>query len=335
MKKLGNSGLSSLYQLTPFEAVDRYIITTPESRAISNDPLVFGVEYTKKLEASVTSAFQLLKEASVSVGDETHALILHILRGGINFGIRDALHNAYGWSGTSSAFISSQRFFSDAGGWQISEDSYRKMPEAHSADLIFGDVVATGVSLRHALNKLIEQAHELGQSYRSITFFTIGGDEAEKIVSDAAKRCKQFFPDFQGARVLYIEGIFGVPEKDSPLSIAIPGTDLLRNPAILAPEFIDSQKASLSYALERCTIYDAGSRAFEPKEYLKDVIEYWEKVLALAENGMNLATYLLERFPADVRNSDPDFVREQSTEDSLKNLADTQLQKLHAKLHGN
>jgi hypothetical protein len=328
MELLVRDGESALYALPKQPLLERYVSTSRETRRICNDPLVYGVDYTNSLRNACARTFTLFSRAHISMGAESNTLVLHILRGGLNFGIREALHEAYGWSKTTSAFISSQRVLANEG-WQISENSYRKMPHVHDADVLFGDVVATGVSLRHALDKLIEEAHAHGASYRSLTFFTIGGDEAEKILLGASKKCAELFPAFQTARIIYIEGCFGVAQDNSPLSIRIPGTDLLRSPAILAPEFIESQNEALSYALERCTIYDAGSRAFDPHEYLEDVRDYWQKVLALGQKGMTVAEYLKERFPDDDRLSNSAFLADQSSKDSLQKVAEAQLARLH------
>jgi hypothetical protein len=71
----------------------------------------------------------------------------------------------------------------------------------------------------------------------------------------------------------------------------------LRYPALLAPEFELEQFSDLFYPLERCVIYDAGSRAFQPSEFLEDVISYWSELLRLARKGLTLAEALSERWP--------------------------------------
>ena len=65
----------------------------------------------------------------------------------------------------------------------------------------------------------------------------------------------------------------------------------------MAPEFIASQYEDPAYPLERCVIYDAGSRAFRVREYAEDVAGYWKQVLELAGRGMTFEDYLRERFP--------------------------------------
>jgi hypothetical protein len=318
-----------LYHVKPFAQVARFIATTPDTRAICNDPFVFGTTYTSRLQRAMMQLLQALRIADQEVGEERNAVVLHILRGGLNFGLREALASAYGWERHRSAFISSQRANGQKG-WYITEDSYEKVMLVPRTDWIIADVVATGVSLKRALLKLIRMSRENEKSIRRITFFTIGGSRAEQLVAEADAQCRKAFPDdYQGASVVYLEGIFGVAEEGSPLQIRISGTDLLRHPAELAPEFVVSQGKSLSYALERCTIYDAGSRAFDIDEYLHDVSNYWARVLAIASKGTTYEAYLRERFPTDPRLEKKEIPPEWKTSALLADIATQQIIRAH------
>jgi len=81
------------------------------------------------------------------------------------------------------------------------------------------------------------------------------------------------------------------------VEIKFGGTDLLRRNSLVTEEFLQSQLENLLFALERCTIYNAGSRAFWIPEYLEDVIEYCEKRKDLFLGGYSYKTLILERFP--------------------------------------
>jgi len=73
-----------------------------------------------------------------------------------------------------------------------------------------------------------------------------------------------------------LEGCFDVPTPESRLTIRFTGTDLLRGgESVIAPDFLESQYENPAYPIERCTIYDAGSRAFWVREYAEDVRSYW------------------------------------------------------------
>ena len=88
-----------------------------------------------------------------------------------------------------------------------------------------------------------------------------------------------------------------MPDLNTRLTIRLTGTDLLRYEALMAPEFVESQYEAPSYPLERCIIYDAGSRAFWIPEYVDDVIDYWRQTLDLAHGAFTFETLLKERFP--------------------------------------
>ncbi len=315
----------SLYKL-PGKGISRWLISTPETRAICNDPFVYGVEYTDRLRRATAKVLQVLRE-EYSFGSPEQAVVLHILRGGLNFGLRESLHRAFRWSTHTSAFISSQRVLGQQGDWYISENRYQKVQLPDNAHIIFGDVVATGVSLEHAIIEIIEIAKQQGKSIHQLTFFTIGSERALEILTKADVACRKIFPEYEGSHVIYIEGIFGVANKSGSLQIAIPGTDLLRSPAVMAPEFIESQSGAPSYALERCTIYDAGSRAFSVQEYLEDIKEYWQQVRTLAEEGVSYIEYLQERFPEDPRLNDKDFIEDHNTAEELVDIAEEQIAK--------
>lgn len=285
----------ALYELEPLGGVQRFILSTPETRAICNDPRVCGMDYTDKLKAAMARCIAALPEP-LEVKEE-QGMVFTILRGGLNFGLREALLEGKGWSRHRSAFISAQRVFDEKEGWHITENRYEKVYLPDQADIYLGDVVATGVSLEYALKKMVALAREQAVSFKRITFFTIGGSRSEELMEQIDRECRAEFPSYEGSRVIYVEGVFALPEAHPGLSIALPGTDLLRFPAVLAPEFLKSQEEDPAYPLERCTIYDAGSRAFNVAEYLEDVRDYWEQVRHLAQQGVRYDAYLRERWP--------------------------------------
>jgi len=285
----------ALYQLEDRSQLKRFILSTPETRAICNDPGVYGVDYTDKMKIAMGKCIGALPE-NVEVL-EKQGMVFNILRGGLNFGLREALVAGKGWKNHRTAFISAQRVYDEQEGWHITENRYEKVYLPEEADIYVGDVVATGVSLEYALKKMIELAREQSVNFKRITFFTIGGERSEELMEVVDRQCREEFPNYEESRIVYVEGIFGLPKDHGSLDIALQGTDLLRWPATVAPEFIESQGEDPAYALERCTIYDAGSRAFNAPEYLEDVKEYWEQVKGLAEKGMTYNDYLKQRCP--------------------------------------
>lgn len=280
--------------------INRYIATTPHTRAICNDPTVCGVDYTRRLQRACTEVLSLYGRFAAVPLEQHDTVVLNILRGGLNFGLREALADAYGWNTLGSSFISAQRVrdAEDSEDWHITESDYRKVYLPEHAQIVFGDVVATGTSLHHALKLIVRSAEETGVEISRFVFFTYGGSRAEEILSDIASLCRERFASFAGVDLFYLEGRFTVPSPATPLTIKLTGTDLVRYEALMAPEFVESQYGNPLYPLERCIIYDAGSRAFHPAEYVADVEEYWRTVLKQAQQGRTFRSLVGERFPA-------------------------------------
>ncbi len=174
---------------------------------------------------------------------------------------------------------------------------YRKLRIPDRAILLFGDVVATGITVSNGLQVMLDHLRRIGSSVRRIVFFTIGCHKLEKVLAEHDAKFREAFPDYEGTTAVYLEGKFRLVDGATHLRIGIPGTDLIRRDCLVAPEFALSQYEQLSYPLERCVVYDAGSRAFDIPAYMQDVREYWEQVRALGEQGLTLADALEERWP--------------------------------------
>ncbi len=294
----------SLYDAGPYRQVGRLVASTPETRSICNDPFVVGINYTDLLRTACAKVLKSLVARGRVALAEDDTSVLHVLRGGLNFGLREALGISFGWNNHASAYISAQRARKQpkSEDWIITESSYRKIHLKKRNNIVFGDVVATGTSLEYALKRLTETAKETGSVIESLVFFTIGGQRSHEILAAIDDELRASQKNYRGSTVVYFEGVFSVASaqgfSDRPkLSISIDGTDLLRTRSILAAEFLESQYQNSCYPLERCTIYDAGSRAFDTDQYFLDIKDYWTKTLALAEKGMSFSALLAERFP--------------------------------------
>jgi len=284
-----------LYDWDAEPQIETLIASTPETRAICNDPTVVGIDYTDRLRRACANIF-VARNFGLK---ESGTVVVNILRGGLNFGLRNALSDAYGWKTHTTCFISAQRArnAADPEEWHITENAYRKLYFPQETSLVIGDVVATGTSLQYALGELLNTAENQRTALRNIIFFTFGSPAAVEILRKVDQECRQRFAGYRKTTLIFLEGCFQVPDLTSTLAIRLTGTDLLRLGAVMAPEFIESQYEDPAYPLERCAIYDAGSRAFWVREYADDVRNYWRQVLDLAEQGMDFPTYLAQRFP--------------------------------------
>jgi hypothetical protein len=279
--------------------LELYCVSTPSTRKILNHPEVVGVEFTRALKKAVTSALKFLpvKESLARLAPETISVI-HFLRSGLNFGIREALYDAWGFNTHFSSFITSQRARDQYGRWYIKDDQYRKIVIPAGANLFIGEIVATGVTVQNGLEIIYKQAKNLGRPIRNLFFFTIGCHKIEKALQKYDRLFRASFPGYEKTRLVYLEGKFHLADSKTDARLKIQGTDLMRHPALLAPEFELSQFQKLSFPLERCVIYDGGSRAFDPVSYFEDVRSYWEQLLELGQRGWTLREALKERWPS-------------------------------------
>ena len=111
-----------------------------------------------------TGAAEALRDKTLDLNiKESSGVVVNILRGGLNYGLRHALHDAFGWNRHTTCFISAQRARDNADPeeWHITENAYRKVYLPRPASLFIGDVVATGTSLRYGLNELIASAKSM------------------------------------------------------------------------------------------------------------------------------------------------------------------------------
>ncbi|MDD9301431.1 MAG: hypothetical protein HUK40_03425 [Desulfobacter sp.] len=299
LEKIAISQDCGLYRMTSGKHIDSIVATTPETRAISNNPKVMGLDYTHQLKAACARILKQLSAQGISCLEEKQTIVYDILRGGLNFGLREALGKAFGWNRHGCSFISAQRARDDDSPerWHIVESEYSKVYMPKTASIVIGDVVATGTSLEHAMQALVSEAEKQGTKLRSIVFFTIGGPRAGEILENMDAMCRKRFPGYEKTCLVYLEGCFTVPTQKTRVRIKVTGTDLLRLNAVMAPEFITSQYEDPSFPIQRCAIYDAGSRAFWPPEYLDDLHDYWTRVKGLADEGVTFEQLLAERCP--------------------------------------
>jgi hypothetical protein len=294
--------------------VERYVLSTPQTRKICNDPEVVGVKYTSLMQEAMVSGLKYLPRSEYFLKIPQHQFcVFTFLRGGLNFCLREALYHAYGFNNHTSSFMTSQRYMED-GQWHIKENQYRKIKIPDNATLLIGDVVATGVTIEEGFNVLLDYLRVNRIRLENLIFFTIGCENAERIFRNIDGRLRKMNPAYGRTIVVYIEAKFNVAEESTNLKIKIPGTDLIRTDALVAPEFALSQYEDVAYPIERCAIYDAGSRSFDITEYLHDVIDYWAQMKKLAERGFTLYEAMKERW-RDNEWEDFDALTEQKSKE--------------------
>ena len=107
---------------------------------------------------------------------------------------------------------------------------------------------------------------------------------------------KNLFPEYRATIVVFIEGIFHMANSETAARIKIEGTDLIPWRAVLSPDFERHLAANPLAAMERCVVYDGGSRGFYPSHHYEDVLEYTMLTADVLSNGASLYELLLERW---------------------------------------
>lgn len=307
LESLQRSKEISLYELHDEQTsgVEEYIFSTPETREICNRPEKVGISFPETMRAATDKLLQLspLKEL-LGQSEEMRNCVLHFLRGGLNFQLREALFDAYGFTRHYCSYMTSQRY-QRGKRWKIKQDQYRKISYLPGSTILIGDCVATGSTLENGLEVLLEDAREQEQPISNLILFTIGCENAREILQDFHERFSQEF-DYDRTMVFYIEARFGLSNEDMDLTVTLPGTDLLRHPAVLAPEYERSLYNRLHVPVERCTIYDLGAKSFTYQKHVNEVIEYWQK---LKDSDLTLREAYRERWP-ETDYSSPEALEE-------------------------
>ncbi|MCD6310599.1 MAG: hypothetical protein J7M18_07770 [Candidatus Eremiobacteraeota bacterium] len=292
LKKVVRKKDVAMYEV-PESKVRTFIVSTPETRKLINRPEIVGWEFLSNLRAGLERVVRSLPTSIPFSRWKDHRIcVFHFLRGGLNFSIQEVLYRALGFKRNTASFMTSQRYRKGKR-WSIKLDQYRQVVLPDDSYVFIGDVVATGTTLNNGLTILREKALKTGKNLRALVLFTIGGERAEEILAKHQDDYRKYF-DFEDCYVFYIEGCFGLADEKTNLAIKIPGTDLLRYPALLSPEFELSQYERLSSILERCIIYDVGAKSFEPMNFLLEIKSYWEE---LSSADMTLMEACKERWP--------------------------------------
>ncbi len=284
--------------------IRRYVISTRDTRNMMNFPEIINCDFTTLMRNGITNALKSLNHLEkLSVINSRSVNVYHILRGGLNFQLRDVLRKAFGYKWHSSSYISSQRV-KEGVGFVISEDTYRKFEVPDNATVYSADIVASGASLDNSLVYLEKYMETKKLKLKNFVFITIGGKRAEEVLSKWDKRFREVHPGYEKTILIYLEGRFALGSPSTPIKNVLPDTDLLRNyklGALLSPEFEHSQFEKMIIALEGCAIYDGGKKAFEPVNHIVDVLEFWEKQEKYArEDNVSLWDEYNARFPLDM-----------------------------------
>lgn len=271
---------ASIYRLDRKALVNNYyIVSTAGTRRLMAFPEVVGYDSYLSMVESTQAAMKQL----ISQGLEGEMSILTILRGGLNYPLEECCHRC-GLKVGNMSFISCERIIQD--GRILGLDTkYEKLHLQKGTQLMIGDILASGDTIRLCLRQVIETFRDNGCDISRILFFTVGGTRAIEIFEEMTPWIRSFWPDFKGFDCVFYEGIFTVYTDKGCTGVNIPMIDFGWKEGLVSPEF-RSYAQTLPYAVfEKCIIYDGGARRYEIPEHIEEVCGYWEDLLAAAEKA--------------------------------------------------
>lgn len=300
---------TKLYELKQDQAnLEVLIASTAQTREIFNTPELCGVPFQHALSEALEKlvrGLSLLEQKPVSRYLKEFPLdIIYILRGGLNFDLHNAVFQATG-TYPEVTFVSSQRVFSKDT-FYISEFEYKKWNIQQDAVICLGDISATGTTITHVLDQAIHQYHAENKKPRWLLFITIGTTEVISTLQRyVQKLAHEWAPNFEGITVVFLEQIFRLYTGHAQLiDNHLPFTDFFRARFPFALEFEKASLAKPVSFLERCAIYDGGSRSYEPHAYLVNLQKYWQ---ALLDNKDKCDSMQLMQMKSDLGDYSLDF----------------------------
>lgn len=289
LHKVSQADGTSIYEIQSESLSGKYfIVDSPEARHLMESPEVVGYDsYLATLPGTAAALDYLRPELEGS-----HTSILTILRGGLNYPLEECCH-ATGIQINNINFVSCERIIRD-GRITGLDIKYEKFHVEKDSTLMIGDILASGDTLRHCMKQVAERICARGGSLRRIIFFTIGGTKGISLMEEMTRDLRALWPEFEGFTCFFHEGVFSVYEDHGVTGVNTPDIDFGWQDGIIAPEFRSHILSNPDALFEKCIIYDGGARRYEIPAHCEEVVEYWERLLAVAENA-DFKAFLAEK----------------------------------------
>ncbi len=273
-----------LYRVVRSSGLGVFLASTPESRRLLCQPEIRSVAFQDSLYAAIERTLSSLLTSDTAIGECLRSSafdVCYILRGGLNFNLHSILARLTGKT-PSVSFLSSQRLLGEDGP-SITELAYQKWSLRDNALLCIGDISATGTTIDYALEELLTKYLSEGKLPSGVLFITIGTRRAMEAIERVAGRKSR--TRLAGVTFVFLEAAFELFDDAEVTHLhRLRLTDFVRREALCCPEYVLESLNDPANLLERCTIYDGGSRAFEPSEYIQSLISYWSS-LAVSDEG--------------------------------------------------
>lgn len=279
LTEIEESGTSSIYRLENTETINEYyVVSSPETMELIINPETVGYACQQCLLSSTQTFMQFLREKETI----TRPHIFNILRGGLNFPLEEACFNIE-MKVCSTDFVSCERVI-DNGVIKGLDIRYEKIIAEQDVTLLIGDIIASGETLLECIPLIAKRYNELGGSIRKIVFFTIGGTKAVRLMEKLTVELRKIWPEFEGFRCIFYEGMFTVYEDNGVTGVNTPNIDFGWKGGAIAPELRKRMMQQPLSLFEKCVIYDGGARRYEINNHIDEVCEYWNELREVADS---------------------------------------------------
>lgn len=284
----------AMYYIEEDSGLQVLIASTPQTIKIMNEPELCGLPFQDTLSYALYEVIRYLHEANEAVGQamrDNPLDVLYILRGGLNFDLHRSLTKTT-LKMPEVSFVSSQRIGTN-GAFTIGESSYEKWSIQSNSLLCVGDICATGTTLINSLDRLFARYDIEEKKPKWLLIITVGTFESlARLRNYCAKLLDAQSPYLEGLTVVFLEQLFSLYRGGDQLAPShLSYTDFFRQNPYVAIEFEIASLNSYLCFLERCAIYDGGSRAFEPNIYLHNLKNYWVQFSRLSQT-LDMASLL-------------------------------------------
>jgi len=293
MRLISTGGGRALYE-HPHPGPARVLLcSSAPSRRLLTDPVVTGSTYRRLVRSAVAEALAMFRadEAGGRVLCTDRMSVVTILRGGLSFGVEEAITIACAAEADVS-FVGTER----------STDASLKIVyerwELDSGPVITGDILATGGTMTAVLSRLRMATAPRRRRPAAVVLVVIGSaagvDAVQRLLAgwDPSERPQ--------VTVILLEALFALPAPDTTVPFPRFSFDLLRSAAGSTPEYEAARLASVGSLFERCVVYDGGVRAFTPSAHVDDRSSWWAAVVGgdvplsvLARQAAGLSAYAL------------------------------------------
>lgn len=267
-----------------------FILSSKASRNLITYPELIGIDVQNSLFQATADFLSFSKDNNI-LGNIN---IFNILRGGLNFPLEKACATLKSVVPTVS-FVSSERItIKDEISLKI---NYKKLIPVSNASIIIGDIIASGNTLRYAVEYMLEYYSSCSVTPKNIIVFTIGTYNTLTTILELNKLLCSRWGSFEGIIPVFYEAIFNVYSDSGITGLNTKGLDFYLADAFVVPQLRAAYIDRWSALFEKCAIYDGGDRRFNPEAHMRLICDYWYKLASTSSYGVG--EFLIEKIGYD------------------------------------